>query len=831
MTALNAIKIFSNSNPQKMFKSIFYSYNKKTRMRLSLKLKYLLYHLLLFFFLSFIGESVSGQHLHDITHFKKPSQKTPLVLNESVLNSIGINALLDKIENVHNTLNRINATTNAGYNTHDIEENFPSIDSSIDIIAQNLTLYNTVLDVKNLQLFNVLLTDITDRLHGWRVSLFNFNKQLASMNNEMAAFKKDTILTELMTDQVFRITYAAELTDLQSDWLSAQKSTENNLEKINILQSTLSNEYFEAIDLQNNNRELLRKVGSKSLGKEYNYLWEAGDRSVTERKQEKDLSKKSYEGQKRILGYYFLRNWDDQVWVLLTGLLIFIWIVTIFNKFEKYKEKDKTVVFENKFIKKIPILATLVVLFNLAPLFDIHPPTFYVEIMQFMLVVALTILMWRRWPAELFKLWLAIGILYIIFSFTAILLTPVLSLRVFLLIINIVSVFFGLHWLKTIKKYTYAFAGMITIVSVIYIVLNAASAIFNIFGRLSLAKILSVTAIFGLTQIVGLSVFIQIIMEAFQLQTLINQLKGGITARFNFERIQKLLRRFLMILSIYIWTIVFTINLNIYNLLFRVTVGFLNKPRKIGSTSFEIGNILLFILIIYVSNLLQQGIGSLYGKTDDNWDPQIRKNGSRLAMTRLVLIIVGFLVAIAASGLPLDKITIVLGALGVGIGLGLQSIVNNLVSGVILIFEQPFRIGDYIELADKRGRVMDIGIRSSKLVMEEGAEVILPNGDLLSGRVINWTLRDDNVRIELPITIEQGRSFQEVEQIIMDVLNNSEYIWKNAQSEILLIAITDKLMSVHVLAWINNVHRVQFIRSDLLSKINLDLAKHEIKMI
>ncbi len=355
--------------------------------------------------------------------------------------------------------------------------------------------------------------------------------------------------------------------------------------------------------------------------------------------------------------------------------------------------------------------------------------------------------------------------------------------------------------------------------------------IFNIFGRLSLAKILSVTAIFGLTQIVGLSVFIQIIMEAFQLQTLINQLKGGITARFNFERIQKLLRRFLMILSIYIWTIVFTINLNIYNLLFRVTVGFLNKPRKIGSTSFEIGNILLFILIIYVSNLLQQGIGSLYGKTDDNWDPQIRKNGSRLAMTRLVLIIVGFLVAIAASGLPLDKITIVLGALGVGIGLGLQSIVNNLVSGVILIFEQPFRIGDYIELADKRGRVMDIGIRSSKLVMEEGAEVILPNGDLLSGRVINWTLRDDNVRIELPITIEQGRSFQEVEQIIMDVLNNSEYIWKNAQSEILLIAITDKLMSVHVLAWINNVHRVQFIRSDLLSKINLDLAKHEIKMI
>lgn len=789
-------------------------------------------HLLIFFFLLFIVKVTNGQHVHHTTHFKKSdAEEHALVLNESALKAIGIDALLDKIENVHNTLNRINATNSVGYNTHDIEDNFASIDSSIDIIAQNLTLYNTVLDVKNLQLFNVMLTDITGRLHVWRSSLFNYNKALVSMNNEMAAFKKDTILTALMSDSAFRKTYAAELTDLQSDWLNAQKSNEQNLAKIDLLQSTLSNEYFEAIDLVNRNRELLRKVGSRSLGKEYNYLWEVGNGSVIEKKQEKDLSKKSYEGQKRILGYYFLRNWDDQLWMLLTGLLIFLWIFTNFKKLEKYKKNLPDVVFEQKFIKKIPVLATLVVLFNLAPLFDIHPPTSYVEIMQFMLVVALTILMWKRWPVELFKLWLAIGGLYIIFSFTATLLTPGLPFRLFLLIINVVSVVFGTHWLKTIKKYTYAFGSMIKIVSVIYIILNAASVLCNIFGRLSLAKICSVTAIFGLTQIVGLSVFIEIIMEAFQLQTIINQLKGGITARFNFDRIQRLLRRALMLLSVCIWLIVFTISLNMYNLLLRVADNFLSKPRKIGSTSFEIGNILLFIIIIYVSNLLQQGIGSLYGKTDDNWDPEIRKNGSRLAMTRLVLIIAGFLIAVAASGLPIDKITIVLGALGVGIGLGLQSIVNNLVSGVILIFEQPFRIGDFIELADKRGRVMDIGIRSSKLVMEEGAELILPNGDLLSGRVINWTLHNDNVRIELPVNIEPGHSFQEIEKIIREILNNNEHIWKNGQSDILLTATTDKIMSVNVLAWINNVHRIQSIRSELLNKINLDLAKHEIKMI
>ncbi len=187
-------------------------------------------------------------------------------------------------------------------------------------------------------------------------------------------------------------------------------------------------------------------------------------------------------------------------------------------------------------------------------------------------------------------------------------------------------------------------------------------------------------------------------------------------------------------------------------------------------------------------------------------------------LTRLVLIVAGFLIAVAASGLPIDKITIVLGALGVGIGLGLQSIVNNLVSGVILIFEQPFRIGDYIELGDKKGRVLDIGIRSSKLVMEEGAEVIMPNGDLLSGRVINWTLRDDNVRIELPISAEPGRTFNEIQQMLMQVLHNSEYVLKTARSEILLTAITDKVISMNILVWINNVHKIQFIRSELMNK-------------
>ncbi len=139
-------------------------------------------------------------------------------------------------------------------------------------------------------------------------------------------------------------------------------------------------------------------------------------------------------------------------------------------------------------------------------------------------------------------------------------------------------------------------------------------------------------------------------------------------------------------------------------------------------------------------------------------------------MLRLILIILGFMLAIAASGLPVDKITIVLGALGVCIGLGLQTIVNNLVSGIILIFEQPFGIGDYIELNGKKGVVRDIGIRSSRLVTAEGTEIIMPNGDLLAGEVINWTVQNNKVRIEVPMTVEAGPTLDQINNIVQEAL-------------------------------------------------------------
>jgi potassium efflux system protein len=201
-----------------------------------------------------------------------------------------------------------------------------------------------------------------------------------------------------------------------------------------------------------------------------------------------------------------------------------------------------------------------------------------------------------------------------------------------------------------------------------------------------------------------------------------------------------------------------------------------------------------------------------------------------LLLLRLLVLVAGFLIAIAASGLPMDKITVVLGALGVGIGLGLQNIVNNLVSGVILIFERPLKIGDYVEVVGQKGRVKDIGIRSSRMVTTEGAEVTVPNGDLLSSKLINWTLSNNHIRTELLFTIAPSAALPLAKEIILEEVLGSDAIIGKMAPELLVRSINDSSVGLKLLVWIQNVHQDEVFKSHMLQQIYQRLKDNDITM-
>ena len=224
-------------------------------------------------------------------------------------------------------------------------------------------------------------------------------------------------------------------------------------------------------------------------------------------------------------------------------------------------------------------------------------------------------------------------------------------------------------------------------------------------------------------------------------------------------------------------------------------------------------------------------MGYFFGETEEDFLGDLDKKESKLVLFRLAIIMIGFFLAVVASGLPVDKVTVVLGALGVGIGLGLQNIVYNLVSGIILIFEKPMQIGDYIEVADKKGRVQNIGIRSSKLITADGSEVIVPNGDILSSHMVNWTRSNNHRRTQLTITIEPASELQLAKDTINDELKGNKFVIHELPIDILLNNLTEKSVELEINVWINSIYKEQEFRSEVLSTIYKRLSEKGIKMV
>jgi small-conductance mechanosensitive channel len=294
------------------------------------------------------------------------------------------------------------------------------------------------------------------------------------------------------------------------------------------------------------------------------------------------------------------------------------------------------------------------------------------------------------------------------------------------------------------------------IVSYLYFALLITAILGNVFGRYSVAKIAGTTALFTLVETTCLILFVKIITEGIFLQMEVGKIHiNKISSYLDFKNLKNRIGNFLRVISVFLILVYFTQNLNVFDSIYDQTIDFLMLKRKIGSTTFTFVGFFLFILIIYISTVIAKIISYFLEFADEHAINTSRraKYSSSILLVRLSIWIIGFLIAIAASGIPLDKITIIIGALGVGIGFGLQNIVNNVVSGIVMVFEKPIQVGDLIEVGGKTGTVRSMGIRASKILTLEGSEVIIPNGDILSENLINWTLSNTHKRISLEVGV------------------------------------------------------------------------------
>jgi small-conductance mechanosensitive channel len=162
---------------------------------------------------------------------------------------------------------------------------------------------------------------------------------------------------------------------------------------------------------------------------------------------------------------------------------------------------------------------------------------------------------------------------------------------------------------------------------------------------------------------------------------------------------------------------------------------------------------------------------------------------------------IGFIIALAAAGIQMSQFAILAGAFGVGIGFGLQNVVNNFISGLILIFERPIHVGDTIQVGTLTGVVRHIGIRASNVRTYSGSEVIVPNGNLLAGELINWTLSDQIRRVELPVGVAYGTDPNAVLELLIRVAGDHDGVLNNPEPSALFKGFGDSSLDFELRFW------------------------------
>ncbi len=223
----------------------------------------------------------------------------------------------------------------------------------------------------------------------------------------------------------------------------------------------------------------------------------------------------------------------------------------------------------------------------------------------------------------------------------------------------------------------------------------------------------------------------------------------------------------------------------------------------IGSISISMGRIFGMIIIIVVSYFLANIFKVLF-ENSTHANKSLSK-GFLFAINKTIgyiIITFGFILGFAYAGIDLDKFGLLAGALGVGIGFGLQNIVNNFISGLILLYERPVEVGDIITAGTLMGEVKSIGVRASKIRTFDGAEVVVPNGNIISNDLINWTLSDKKRRLEIKVGVEYGSNPNEVLKILQKVAVNNDKVMVEPAPTALFDAFGKSSLNFRLLAWV-----------------------------
>lgn len=223
---------------------------------------------------------------------------------------------------------------------------------------------------------------------------------------------------------------------------------------------------------------------------------------------------------------------------------------------------------------------------------------------------------------------------------------------------------------------------------------------------------------------------------------------------------------------------------------------------KLGDSQISLGTILYFIIGFIILTFLSKRFRNLLVDKillKANFEKGARNSIGLIA--RVLFMFIGSIVIIQTAGIDMSSLSLLAGALGVGIGFGLQNITDNFISGIIILFEKPIKVGDRIVVGETEGDVINISVRATTILTNENVSIIVPNSEFISSRVINWSHNDRNIRFDIPVGVSYSEDPAAVKKVLLEVASTNDHVLKHPQPFVFFDEFADSSLNFTLAVW------------------------------
>lgn len=548
-------------------------------------------------------------------------------------------------------------------------------------------------------------------------------------------------------------------------------------------------------------------------------------------------SNKNFESQKKDVKV-FIKNYKDDVKLQLSFLVLFFFLLLFFKKRIKtwdIEKKDKKIN-AALYVINHPFVSALTISILITPLYYPDASETVIRLIFLLSIIPILFLLPGLMPNIRKVYFYLFGLLFVLNEIFLFFQGYYLIGRYILIFYSLFSITLLLFVLRPqssllavlkAKKLEYPIVAMQAT-----IVLYAVGFIANIFGFTVLSNIIIdgcfVIFFVGIMILTG-AIVLKSLVSLFMISKLAKKLN---VIKLYPNEIRRGLNQITNLVAIIYFAIEILRVFFIYNPFIKWVTGLITKKWEVGDVGISFGNILIFFITLWLSFFISKIIRVIL--QDEILARLHMEKGVPEAistMVRIVFVTLGLVLACSAAGINLSNLTIIFGALGVGVGFGLQDIVRNFFAGLILAFERPIRKGDVIKLAglNLMGEVQDIGIRATMIRTYDGTEVIVPNGNLTSSDVINCTLADRNMRRELSIGVEYGTDVNRVLEILNKTVASNKRVFIKPAPWIIFTGFGESSLNFRITFW-TNFDTGMTVLSEVGAAIDEALKKEGIKI-